>query len=224
MSGVAGASGTSSQPDQSTTEQAKEKVQETAQQVQQKAGELKGQAGDRLRSELDTRTTQAGSQLHSTAEAMRRTGEKLREEGNDSQAKIVDVVADRAERLGGYMTSVDADRMLRDVEDFGRRQPWLLAFGGAALGFFASRFMKASSSQRYTGGGGYDQPSRPPRSLPEGGVSSSYGALNPADLDAPSTRESYGETGTDARSAAGKEPAATGTSKPKRGGTRGQPQ
>ncbi len=152
------------QQEQSTTEQAKEKVQETAQQVQQKAQEtaqqvqqkaqdVKGQAGDRVRHELDSRSTEVGSQLHSAADAMRRTGKQLREEDKEGPAKVVDMVAERAERLGDYMTRVDADKMLDDVEDFARRQPWLTAIGEATLGFFASRFMKASGTRRHEGGG-----------------------------------------------------------------------
>ena len=88
---------------------------------------------------------------------MRRTGKQLREEDKEGPAKVVDMVAERAERLGDYMTKVDADKMLDDVEDFARRQPWLAAIGGATVGFFASRFMKASSSRRYEGGGSSKQ-------------------------------------------------------------------
>lgn len=138
--------------EQSTTEQAKEKVQETAQQVQQKAHEVKGQASDRVRQELDNRSKQAGSQLQFTADAMRRTGEQLKGEGKEGPAKVTTVVADRAERLGNYMTDANADKILRDVEDFARRQPWLVAVGGVTLGFLASRFVKASSSRRYEEG------------------------------------------------------------------------
>ena len=142
------------QSDRSTTEQAKEKVQETAEQVQQKAVEVKGQAGERVRRELDTRSREVGTQLGQTAEAMRQTGDQLRENGKETPAKVVTAVADRAERLGGYMTQTNADQMIRDVENFARRQPLLFAVGGATLGFLASRFMKASSSSRYHGGSG----------------------------------------------------------------------
>ena len=187
MSGVIESPGTKSGDSQSTTEQAKEKVQETTQQVQEKAGELGSQASSRLRSEIDTRTTTAGTQLQTTASAMRKTGQSLRQDGNQTEAKLIDGVADRAERLGGYMTNVNADRLLRDVEDFGRRQPWLLAVGGAAVGFFASRFMKASSDKRY---GGHESQRR---SLPAG--SSESDALNVNDLDAPSSRQSSAKTG-----------------------------
>ena len=194
MSGVMESPGTkSSGQSLSTKEQAQEKVQETAQQVQDKAVELKGQAGGRVRSEIDTRTTQAGTQLQTTASAMRRTGQSLREEGNQTEAKLIDGIADRAERLGGYMANVDADRLLRDVEDFGRRQPWLLASAGAAIGFFASRFMKASSSQRFASGGG----SAASRRLPQG-APSVPAEMDVADLDAPTSHESYGAKATDA--------------------------
>ena len=141
-------------PEQSTTDQAKEKVQETAQQVQEKAQDVKGQAGGRIRQELDTRSTEAGSQLQSTAEAMRRTAEQLQQEGKETPAKVTNLVAERAERLGTYMTGANADRIVRDVENFARRQPWLVAIGGAMAGFFASRFLKASSGSRYESGNG----------------------------------------------------------------------
>ena len=135
------------QADQSATDQAKEKVQE-------KAVEVKGQAGDRVRRELDARSTDAGEQLGLTARAMRRSGEQLRSEGNQTPATMVTAVADRAERLSGYLTQANADQILWDVENFARRQPLLFAVGGATIGFLAARFMKASSSSRYEGSNG----------------------------------------------------------------------
>jgi hypothetical protein len=75
--------------------------------------------------------------------------EQLREQGKDQPAKLADQAADRAERLGSYLTESDADRILGDIEDFGRRQPLAIVAGGLALGFVASRFLKASSQTRY---------------------------------------------------------------------------
>lgn len=133
----------------SVPEQAKEKVQEGVEVVQEKAQELKGTAGERVRQEVDVRSTEAGTQLQGTAAAMRRTTEQLRQEGNEGPARAMDFVAERAERLGSYLTGANADQVLRDVEGFARRQPWLVAVGGATAGFFAARFLKASSSARY---------------------------------------------------------------------------
>ena len=80
---------------------------------------------------------------------MRSVSEQLREQGKDQPAKLAEQAADRAERLGGYLRDNDADRILGDVEDFGRRQPWAVIAGGVAVGFLASRFLKASSTRRY---------------------------------------------------------------------------
>jgi ElaB/YqjD/DUF883 family membrane-anchored ribosome-binding protein len=85
---------------------------------------------------------------------MRQTSRQLQEEGKEVPAKVATVVAERAERLGDYMTVANADRIVRDVESFARRQPWLVAIGSAAAGFLASRFLKASSGHRYASGNG----------------------------------------------------------------------
>lgn len=147
-------------------QQAKEKVQEGVDAVQENAQELKATAGVRIRQEVDTRSTEAGTQLQGTASAMRRTTEQLRQEGNEGPAKAMDFVAERAERLGSYLTGANADQVLRDVEGFARRQPWLMAVGGATVGFFAARFLKASSSARYnatsSAGTGSQRPWQPP--------------------------------------------------------------
>ena len=118
-------------------------------QVQEKAATLRGQAEPRVREEIDRRSTQAGEQVRPLADAFRRSGEELRAQGKEQHAKVVESVAEGAERASGYLTEADADRVLRDLEDFGRRRPWALAAGGAVIGFLASRFLKASSTQRY---------------------------------------------------------------------------
>ena len=80
---------------------------------------------------------------------VRSVGEELRKQGKDGPAKVADQAAERADKLGGYLQDADAERILRDVEDFARRQPWAVVAGGLAVGFLASRFLKASSQQRY---------------------------------------------------------------------------
>ena len=92
---------------------------------------------------------QAGEQVHQHASDLRDVAQQLREQGKDGPAKIADQVADRAQRAGSWMKESDADRILSDVEDFARSNPWAVAAGGLALGFMASRVLKASSSQRY---------------------------------------------------------------------------
>jgi ElaB/YqjD/DUF883 family membrane-anchored ribosome-binding protein len=121
----------------------------TTQEAAEQAKHAAGQAKDRVREQVDQRSTQVGERVASAAQDARSVGEQLRQQGKQQPARLADQAADRAERLGSYLQESDADRILRDVEDFGRRQPWAVVAGGLALGFVASRFLKASSEQRY---------------------------------------------------------------------------
>ena len=132
-----------------TGQQAQEKAQEVASQAQDKAREAAGQARGRVGEQVDQRSTQIGEQVKSNAGDVRSVAEELRKQGKDTPARYVEQAADLAERVGGYLENSDGDRILRDVEDFGRRNPWAIAAGGLLLGFAASRMLKASSSQRY---------------------------------------------------------------------------
>jgi ElaB/YqjD/DUF883 family membrane-anchored ribosome-binding protein len=166
---------------QSATEQVRERVQDVA-------GQAKGQTREQFRNQISQRSTQAGEQVSSAADAMRRTSEQLRTEGKDSVAKIV-------EELGSYLTRADGDQILRDVEDLARKQPWLFVGGSAVVGFLASRFMKASSSGRYQSKsqhGGY-----PSRDL---AGASSAGHVSPAELPAGQTAVDGGQDEVGARS------------------------
>ena len=123
---------------ESVGEQAKEKVREGAEAVQEKAGDGKSQAGQRLRQELDTRSTQVGAELQSTAVAMRRAGEQLRQEGKDGPAQVTSYVAERTERLGGYLSARTPTASCRTSRTSLAVSRGLMAVGGATAGFLAS--------------------------------------------------------------------------------------
>src|SRR5215211_6129706 len=141
--------GPSTGSDASATDQAQDKAQQAAGQAQEKAQQAAGQAKGALRTQVDQRSTQAGERVSGFVSDVRSVGQQLREQGKDQPAKLADQAAERAERVSSYLTQSDADRILHDVEDFGRRQPWLVVAGGAMLGLAASRFLKASSTRRY---------------------------------------------------------------------------
>jgi gas vesicle protein len=171
---TAGGQGTAQQ----AAGQAQEKAQQVAGQAQEKAQEAAGQAKGQLRTQVDQRSTQAGEQVNSTASDIRSVAQQLREQGKDQPAKLAEQAADRAERVGGYLKNSDTDRILGDIEDFGRRQPLVIMLGGLALGFAASRVLKASSQSRYeqSAGSGYRSPSsasRPP-ALPPASAGSGH--------------------------------------------------
>ena len=124
-------------------------AQERLPQPTLKAQEGAQQAKRTVRDQVDQRSTEAGQRVSTTAQDIRSVGDELRNQGKDQPAKLADQAAERAEKLSEYLTRSDGDTILRDVEDFGRRQPWAVIAGGIALGFAASRFLKASSSRRY---------------------------------------------------------------------------
>lgn len=168
--------------DQGATAQAKDKAEEVASQAQEKAREATGQAKDRMRSQIDQRSTQAGEQVNTHAQDLRSVGESLREQGKEQPAKLADQAADRLERAGGWLSESDADRILGDVEDFARKNPWAVMAGGLALGFAASRMLKASSTDRYNNGNGGTSA---PRTLPAGTSEERF--TRPASATTPAT-------------------------------------
>jgi hypothetical protein len=155
----------------STADQARDKAQEVGAQAKEKAQEAGAQARDRVRSEVDRRSTQAGDQAGSTAQALRHASDKLRQDGNEPIAKGMEQVAQRVESAGSWLRDSDGDKILREAEDFGRRNPLAIVAGGLALGFAASRLLKASSRNRYrsssstsyTGNGHAQRQPMPPR-------------------------------------------------------------
>src|SRR4030088_859174 len=118
---------------------ATEALKGQAEQVSEKAREVSGTVQDRVREQVDSRSTQAGEQVDSVGEAMRSMGDQLRNQGTALPAQLARQAAERADHLGRYLREADADQILRDVEDFGRRQPWVVAAAGLAPGVGGGR-------------------------------------------------------------------------------------
>ena len=136
----------------STREHATQAMGDAKDLAQAQVVEVADKGRGALRSQVDQRSTQAGGQAQVLADTLRQTASQLRAEGDQQKARyagLADEGADRLERVGGYLTSADADQILGKVEDVARRQPWLIAGAGLLVGVAAARVMKASSSQRY---------------------------------------------------------------------------
>ena len=128
---------------------AQQKAQDVAGHAQEKAQEAATQAKSKLHEQLDQRSTQAGEQISQQAADLHAVGQSLREQGKDGPANAAEKLAGYVEKAGGYLQEKDSDGLLSDIEDLGRRQPWAVGAGALALGFAASRFLKASSARRY---------------------------------------------------------------------------
>ena len=146
------------------TGQAQERAQQAAGQAQERAHQAADQAKNRLREQLDQRSSQAAEKINEQASDFRAVSESLREQGKDGPASAADKLAEYAEKVGGYLRDRDSDALLSDAEDYGRRQPWTVVAGGLALGFAASRFLKASSGRRYS-----ERPNSPGSKLGQSG-------------------------------------------------------
>jgi ElaB/YqjD/DUF883 family membrane-anchored ribosome-binding protein len=129
--------------------QASAKVEDAASLAQEKASELREQGSARLRDQFDERSTKAGSQVRSLAAALRRSGNDLSNEGNGNASQLTTQAAERIERVGSYLEQKSGDELMRDLERFARRRPWMLAGLGMLAGVAAARFVKASSEKRY---------------------------------------------------------------------------
>lgn len=116
---------------------AKQTTSEVVDQVQQ-------QAGSRLNRQKD----EAASELQKVAGAVRQLGDNL---GGHEQGAIAHYAAeygkkaaDGLERLTNYLRTNDTKALVREVENFGRRQPVLLLGGAFLLGLAGARFIKSS--------------------------------------------------------------------------------
>jgi hypothetical protein len=169
-------------PTDGAKEKAKQAAGDAKEQAKEQAQQVAGHAKGRVSSEVDRRSTEAGERVVGQASDLRSVGEQLREQGKEGPAKIADQVAERAERLGNYLQRSDGDTLLGDLEDFGRRNPWVVIAGGVVLGIAASRFIKASSSERYerrrqgAGTGPYETRALPSSAETTGGMAPAYGA------------------------------------------------
>jgi ElaB/YqjD/DUF883 family membrane-anchored ribosome-binding protein len=172
--------------EQGATAQAKDKAQEVAGQAQEKAQQAAGQARSQLRGQIDDRSTKAGQQVSGHASDLRSVGDSLREQGKDQPAKLADQAADRLERAGSWLTNSDGDRIIHDVEDFARRNPWAVMAGGLAIGFAASRMLKASSTERYQSSR-YTPPSLPATTGGYGAGTGGERFTRPASATTPAT-------------------------------------
>jgi ElaB/YqjD/DUF883 family membrane-anchored ribosome-binding protein len=127
-----------------------EKLGQTKDMTAEQVGQVTERGRGMVQDQLDQRSTQVGKQVGSASQTLRRVAEQSRMEGNNQQARLTEQVADRGERLSNYLIEADGRRMLDEVEDFARREPWLVAAAGLAMGFLVARTLKASSADRYT--------------------------------------------------------------------------
>jgi hypothetical protein len=145
------------------------------------------QASEQITSRLDMGKEYVAETVTGLAQALRQTGQHLREDGSQPMlAQYADRGAEQIDSFGGYLRRRDASQLVADVEGFARRQPMAFAGGAFALGMLAVRFLRSKSQPQ-----GYS---------PSSSGSTSYGAALRRQM--PGTRPMTGQadTGTTPRS------------------------
>lgn len=145
---AASPTGATTAPNQATTGTASPGVLDQAKET---VSNVASQAGDKVTSRLDAQKDRAAEGLSSIVQALRQTGQKMREQNQTAPAQeYLNAATDRVERVADYIRSTDVRQMVTQVEQYARRSPEIFIGGAFLLGLLGARFLK-SSSQTNTG-------------------------------------------------------------------------
>jgi hypothetical protein len=107
-------------------------------------------AVDRLRTEVDARSSRAAVEIKAFAVAMRASTASLRDQGHDGQADLLDEVAVRADRLAARLATADtedltedAKRLARQAAAFARKEPALVIAAAFTVGLLVPKVLEA---------------------------------------------------------------------------------
>jgi hypothetical protein len=101
-------------------------------------------AGRVAESQLSKQKKTASGTLDHVAEAIRMTGDHLRDSGQDRVAHYAQQASDKVKRLSESIRDAEPRDVLRRVENVARREPALFLGGAFLLGLIGARFLKSS--------------------------------------------------------------------------------
>ena len=161
-----------------------EKVSDTASGILDKAKETASGTYDAVATQatnkIEERKGELSTGLRTLADSVRKTGTDLRQAQRttpitDMTAQYTGTAANQIDKVASYFERKDLKAMMRDTEDFARRNPAIFLGAAFALGMLAARFLKSSA--------------------PDGGRSMTAGSIN---TSLPTALPSAGSTGTGA--------------------------
>jgi uncharacterized phage infection (PIP) family protein YhgE len=119
-------------------------------QAKEKVSEAGGKAAETAKGQLSDRKDQVADGIDTVASALRRTGDQLRSEDTGFVGDYVNKAADAVSNISQHLRENDLDQLMRETEDFARREPTIFLGSAFALGVIAARFLKSSSDRRYS--------------------------------------------------------------------------
>lgn len=113
-------------------------------------------AGEQIETRLSDQKSRAADKLTGVSDALRTSSQQIRQNGQEDIGQYIERAAQQVDRVANYLQSSDVRQMAREVEAFARRNPAAFVAGAFAVGFAASRFLKASSGYAYGNDGQAD--------------------------------------------------------------------
>jgi hypothetical protein len=108
---------------------------------------------DRVRtgatSQLTTQKSRVTDGLNGLASAVRQSTNALRENQQTTSADFVERAAGQIEQIATRLRERDVNDLLRDAQQFARRQPAIFVGAAFAAGVLAARFVKSSSTNQF---------------------------------------------------------------------------
>ena len=104
---------------------------------------------DRLRdgaaSQLGAQKNRATDGVTSVAQAVRQSTQQLRDNRHETIARYVDQAVDGVERFANRLKEKDVNELVRDAQQFARRNPAVFVGTAFGIGVVAARFLKSSN-------------------------------------------------------------------------------
>ena len=121
-------------------------ARELVQGVKHSANEVADQARQAAESKISNGKDKAIDRLDSVANAIRKTGQHLREEDDGVFTDYFDRIARQVDDAAGYLRRRSLAGVMEDVESFARGEPALFLGGAFLAGLMGGRFLKSSKS------------------------------------------------------------------------------
>ena len=104
-------------------------------------------------SQLGVQKDRVTEGVTSVAQAVRQSTQQLRDNKHETIAQYVEQAVDRVERFAERMKEKDANELVRDAQQFARRNPAVFVAAAFGVGIAAARFLKSSGRTASSSGG-----------------------------------------------------------------------
>ena len=124
-------------------ESARQEAQRLGEQAREQARHLQRQASERGTQMLEERKGWVTGEVDAVAHALHRSADELSADGSGA-AQYAHWAADALDRVSQHLHQKDVKSLLRETQDFARREPGIVIGGALAVGFALTRFLKSS--------------------------------------------------------------------------------